>query len=181
MKEYWGHTLQAEEAVHHTTAGEKTFRIDMHDCPSKGSLIRNGLDRYCDYCDHCMGWIGLLLNRARFMVDHQHNHRGQCWWEIHRESDIATASSPANLLETKMCDYVKIGMWPRNRWTPTPGPTIPTTRNRLCRISGSSNAKAEAGEQPISRHPRIRICLESERAKQRNEALLESPKHPLGW
>lgn len=97
MKEYWGHTLNEEAAGYHTTATEKVFRIDMHECPSKGFLIRNKLKQYHDYCDHCMGWIGPLLKRGGWVVDHEHNHRGQCWWEIRKESDSSPPSAPGQL------------------------------------------------------------------------------------
>ncbi len=97
MVEYWGHTLQHEGAGYHTTAAEGVFRIDMHECPSKGFLIRNGLCAYHDYCDHCMGWIGPMLKQAGFAVDHEHNHCGQCWWEIRRSADNTPASEPGKL------------------------------------------------------------------------------------
>src|SRR5436309_1154890 len=64
MAEYWGHTLAHEGAAYETTLNERLFRIDMHDCPSKGFLIGNHLEQYHDYCDHCMGWIGPMLKKA---------------------------------------------------------------------------------------------------------------------
>lgn len=97
MKEYWGPTLADEGAVYHRTATEDVFRIDMHECPSKGFLIRNGLQQYGDYCDHCMGWIGPMLKRAGFVVDHQHNHCGQCWWEMRRKEDLTPPSETGRL------------------------------------------------------------------------------------
>jgi hypothetical protein len=97
MAEYWGHTLNEEGAAFHTTTTEKTFRIDMHDCPSKGFLLRNHLEQFPDYCDHCMGWIGPMLKAAGFVVDHQHNHCGQCWWEIRRQTDPTPPSAPETL------------------------------------------------------------------------------------
>jgi hypothetical protein len=97
MAAYWGHTLEHERAGFRTTATEKVFRIDMHDCPSKGFLLRNGLAAYHDYCDHCMGWIGPLLKQAGFVVDHEHNHCGQCWWEMRRASDQNPPSEPGAL------------------------------------------------------------------------------------
>jgi hypothetical protein len=97
MKEYWGHTLEHEGAGYHCTATDKVFRIDMHECPSKGFLIRNHLEQYHDYCDHCMGWIGPMLKRAGFVVDHQHNHCGKCWWEIRAASDTTPPSTPGEL------------------------------------------------------------------------------------
>jgi hypothetical protein len=97
MKEYWGHTLREEGARYHTTMAEGVFRIDMHDCPSKGFLIRNSLEQYHDYCNHCIGWIGPLLKRGGFGVDHQPNHCGQWWWEIRKEADDTEVSSPGQL------------------------------------------------------------------------------------
>jgi hypothetical protein len=97
MKEYWGHTLAEEGAEWVTTARDDVFRIDMHVCPSKGFLLRNELKQYSDYCDHCMGWIGPLMKKAGFAIDHQHNHCGQCWWEI-RPADSAPCKQPAGEL-----------------------------------------------------------------------------------
>jgi hypothetical protein len=84
MAKYWGHTLieESPELGFAITEGKDVFRIDMHDCPSKGFLIRNDLASYQDYCDHCMGWIGPMMREAGFAIDHEHNHQGQCWWEI---------------------------------------------------------------------------------------------------
>lgn len=97
MKNYWGVTLEDEGGTHHCTATDEVFRIDMHDCPSKGFLIRNGLVQYRDYCDHCLGWIGPMLKEAGFVIDHEHNHRGQCWWEIRRATDARPASAAGEL------------------------------------------------------------------------------------
>jgi hypothetical protein len=94
MKRYWGHTLAEEVAGYHSTASDSTFRIDMHECPSKGFLSRNGLHHYPDYCDHCMGWIGPMLKRFGWVIDHEHNHRGQCWWELRRVGDFTPPSEP---------------------------------------------------------------------------------------
>ncbi|MBB5036405.1 hypothetical protein [Prosthecobacter dejongeii] len=97
MKEYWGHTLAEEGGDWTTTAKEDVFRIDMHACPSKGFLIRNDLQQYPDYCDHCMGWIGPLMKEAGFVINHAHNHCGQCWWEMRRTEDKQPASAVGEL------------------------------------------------------------------------------------
>lgn len=97
MKQYWGPTLEDEGAVCRNTITPEVFRIDMHECPSKGFLLRNGLEQYSDYCDHCMGWIGPLMREAGFAIDHEHNHRGQCWWEIRAADSSAAASQPGAL------------------------------------------------------------------------------------
>ncbi len=91
MREYWGHTLDHEAAGYAISESEQVFRIDMHVCPSKGFLMRNDLKQYSDYCDHCIGWIGPLMKKAGFVINHEHNHCGQCWWEMRRKDD---ASSP---------------------------------------------------------------------------------------
>lgn len=97
MKKYWAHTLDHEAAGFAITHKDDVIRIDMHECPSKGFLIRNGLAQYHDYCDHCMGWIGPMMKDAGFVIDHQHNHCGQCWWEM-RSRDDATPPGPAGEL-----------------------------------------------------------------------------------
>ena len=97
MVEYWGHTLDHEAAGYACTTTDAVYRIDMHECPSKGFLMRNGLEQYHDYCDHCLGWIGPMLRRAGFVADHQHNHAGQCWWELRRVDDATPASEPGEL------------------------------------------------------------------------------------
>lgn len=95
MKEYWGHTLDEESPDHgySIAASSSVFRVDIHDCPSKGFLIRNKLEQHSDYCDHCIGWIRPVLNNAGFDVDHEHNHRGQCWWEIRKTEDQSAPSA----------------------------------------------------------------------------------------
>lgn len=98
MEAYWGHTLTQEEAGYAITRTQDVFRIDMHDCPSKGFLSKNGLGAFHDYCAHCMGWIGPVAQRAGFTIDHEHNHCGQCWWELYRAgtpSDRASARAQA--------------------------------------------------------------------------------------
>jgi hypothetical protein len=97
MKEYWGHTLADEGAEWTTTVRDDVFRIDMHQCPSKGFLIQNGLKQYPDYCDHCLGWIGPLMKKAGFVIDHEHNHCGQCWWEMRRVGDTSALLPPGAL------------------------------------------------------------------------------------
>lgn len=97
MKEYWGHTLQEEAADYTTEAGDDFFRLDMHDCPSKGFLLRNQIAQYSDYCDHCIGWIGPTMEEAGFVIHHEHNHRGQCWWEFRRSDAPPAPSAPGAL------------------------------------------------------------------------------------
>lgn len=116
MKKYWGHVLEEEAAGYVATATDRVFRIDMHQCPSKGFLIRNGLEQYCDYCDHCMGWIGPLMNEAGFVIDHEHNHRGQCWWEMRRKDDPSPPSKPGEFSETS---DVRLGENWQNQQTTT--------------------------------------------------------------
>lgn len=96
MMEYWGHTLNEESPDQGFSMSREgdVVRIDMHDCPSKGFLLRNGLEQYRDYCDHCIGWIGPLMKDAGYVIHHEHNHCGQCWWEFHKAEN---PSSPSDI------------------------------------------------------------------------------------
>lgn len=62
---------------------KNVLRLDMRECPSKGFLLKNDRNADEDYCDHCIGWIGPALEGIGAEVaSHEHNHCGQCWWEM---------------------------------------------------------------------------------------------------
>lgn len=94
MRTYWQHTLEEEAAGFAFTSDDKRFRIDMLECPSKGFLLKNGLEQHSDYCDHCIGWIGPMMRDAGYVIDHEHNHAGKCWWEFRRVDDSREPSQP---------------------------------------------------------------------------------------
>jgi hypothetical protein len=67
----WTFTLDEEKNV---------LRWDMRQCPSKGFLTCHDLNADEDYCNHCMGWIiPMLESVGAEIVEHEHNHCGQCW------------------------------------------------------------------------------------------------------
>ena len=103
MLKYWGHTLLEEspDLGFNISHREDVFRIDFHDCPSRGFLLRNGLKNYGDYCDHCMGWTGPMLQEAGYVIDHEHNHRGQCWWEMRPASAKGGHAAPGSVAGAK--------------------------------------------------------------------------------
>src|SRR6478672_11896996 len=85
LYESWSKTGVDEHCDWSVTLDEdrNLVRLDMRECPSKGYLLQNNLNADEDYCDHCIGWIGPALQQAGFEVaGHEHNHCGQCWWEI---------------------------------------------------------------------------------------------------
>lgn len=74
---------------------KNVLRLDMRECPSKGFLIKNDLNADEDYCDHCAGWTGPMLEKVGMEIaSHEHNHAGQCWWEMRRKD---TPFTPLNL------------------------------------------------------------------------------------
>jgi len=100
MRKYWAHTLEEEAAGYTLTEGDQVIRIDMHDCPSKGFLLQNNISHSPDYCDHCIGWIGPVMEKSGFTIDHEHNHCGKCWWEMRRTSDPSPPSEAGQLSGT---------------------------------------------------------------------------------
>ncbi|HVT30116.1 MAG TPA: hypothetical protein VHE81_19035 [Lacipirellulaceae bacterium] len=89
LYESWLKTGIDEECDWTVTLDENQnlLRLDMRQCPSKGFLLDNDLNADEDYCDHCMGWIGPALHQVGAEVAaHEHNHCGQCWWEIRNAS-----------------------------------------------------------------------------------------------
>jgi hypothetical protein len=93
--EHWGWQLDSEEAGCTNTLTETYFRIDMFDCPSKGMLLRIDQEAYHDYCNHCIAWIKPIADDAGLVVDHEHNHCAQCWFEFRSSaSKVGDAESP---------------------------------------------------------------------------------------
>jgi hypothetical protein len=41
-----------------------------------------------------MGWIEPIMREAGFVINHEHNHTGQCWWEMRRAEDRREAPPP---------------------------------------------------------------------------------------
>jgi hypothetical protein len=85
LYESWFKTGVDEQCDWTVTLNEdhNLLRLDMRECPSKGFLLKKNLNADEDYCDHCMGWIGPALNEIGAEVAaHEHNHCGQCWWEM---------------------------------------------------------------------------------------------------
>ncbi len=111
MHAYWSHTLEMEEAGYTFDRSDDYFRIDMFDCPSKGYLIKNNLEAYHDYCEHCMGWIKPLMDASGFIIDHEHNHAGQCYWEMHRAQDRKGKPEPPPIRGPN--DVRQLENWPQ--------------------------------------------------------------------
>ena len=111
MAKYWGHTLAEEspELGFTVTRQPDVFRIDIHDCPSKGFLLRNGLEQYRDYCDHCIGWVGPMMRDAGFVINHEHNHCGQCWWEMRHSGSAGAAAAVGDVAGAK--DVRGLAQW----------------------------------------------------------------------
>jgi len=97
MVTYWAHTLAEEEAGYTSCHGADYYRIDMFACPSKGYNLEHGYAYYHDYCNHCMGWIKDIMDRAGFVIHHDHNHTGMCWWEMRPVGDDPGPSAPGEL------------------------------------------------------------------------------------
>jgi hypothetical protein len=92
--EHWGWQLDSEEAGFTNTLTEDYFRIDMFDCPSKGMLMRIDQEAYHDYCNHCIAWIKPITDDAGLVVDHEHNHHAQCWFEFRPAASEQAAVIP---------------------------------------------------------------------------------------
>ncbi len=101
LYETWTKTGEDEHCDWTFTLDERknVLRCDMRQCPSKGFLNENDLNADEDYCNHCTGWmIPLLEDIGVELLEHEHNHCGQCWFtirmkdrpsgELHVEGDI---------------------------------------------------------------------------------------------
>ncbi len=87
MVRHWAYSAIGEECDAHICFSGDYFRYDMHSCPSLGFILNANRKFYHDYCSHCVGWIRPMMERAGWHFRHQHNHKGQCWFEYRRKGD----------------------------------------------------------------------------------------------
>lgn len=101
LYESWLKTGDDEKCDWSVTLDEaqNLLRLDMRECPSKGFLLQNNLNADEDYCDHCMGWIApALTSIGAEVAAHEHNHYGQCFWEIREAGQPQPAGTvPADI------------------------------------------------------------------------------------
>lgn len=94
MNAYWGHTLadEAPDGGYSTKVVGDRFLLEMTNCPSRGFLLQNQVGFFKDYCDHCIGWIGPMMEKAGYTINHAHNHLGQCYWEFRPKTQSGGAN-----------------------------------------------------------------------------------------
>ncbi|MHB9126242.1 MAG: hypothetical protein ACYC4F_09880 [Armatimonadota bacterium] len=104
---YWSHTLN-EEAADFTMeldeeAGE--FKIVMHDCPSKGRLLKEKhIQPYHDYCRHCDVIYRPILESLgyEYIYDLSESDKAKCAMTIRRQDRYSCKQlrvSPVNEAE----------------------------------------------------------------------------------
>ncbi len=123
----WTWTLDEEKNI---------LRWDMRECPSKGFLLQNDLQADEDYCDHCAGWMIPLLDEARVeVIEHEHNHCGQCWGTMRSKDREAEPSAvEGDIRQDRRWNHGYIHRWERGR----PRPLLP----EVCESSDPCEALA---------------------------------------
>lgn len=70
--DYWSHTLNEEAADFRMKYDDeqKTFSIEMRNCPSRGRLNASGKNYYPHYCDHCDLLYRRVLEKRGMQYDY---------------------------------------------------------------------------------------------------------------
>jgi len=90
MEKYWTRTLTEEGADYRMFVEDDVFIIEMHRCPSVGTL-RNAphIKKYPDYCEHC----GVLYSRIvkdygfSYQIEYLDPDKGRCRITIRRKPE----------------------------------------------------------------------------------------------
>jgi hypothetical protein len=109
-----------DEGCDWTVALDSTGRflsLDMRACPSKGFLVQHDLNQDEDYCDHCIGWISVALDSVGAeVIAHEHNHCGQCWWQMGEKRPVAESNvSQLPILNDPRWQYGYLHRFEQNR------------------------------------------------------------------
>lgn len=122
LYETWTKTGQDEACDWTFTLDDSrnVLRCDMRECPSKGFLIGNDLNADEDYCDHCLGWIGPLLDQVGAEVlQHEHNHCGQCWMTIRmKDREAAPLDLDRDIRRDPRWNHGYLDRWEHSRKLP---------------------------------------------------------------
>jgi hypothetical protein len=138
----WTFSLDEEKNV---------LRWDMRNCPSKGFLTLHDLNADEDYCNHCMGWIIPLLESVGVeIVEHEHNHCGQCWATMRiKDRTSQPLHVAADIRNDPRWRHGYLDRWENNR--PTPLNVRRSGVPPLLAWRKSSNNAKPSGETPLLR------------------------------
>ena len=98
MKEYWGHTLDHEGrrlSLHGD--GQTSSASTCTSAPRRASSSATASNNITTTATTAWAGSARCMKEAGFVVDHEHNHCGQCWWEMRREEDAAEPSGAGEL------------------------------------------------------------------------------------
>jgi len=62
--EYWKVIKEEENCEADLALTEDYFEFRMHRCPSLSKVLDNDASPSPSYCDHCMGWVGPVMEYA---------------------------------------------------------------------------------------------------------------------
>lgn len=62
--DYWNRILKEENCVGRLSLTQDYFEFRMERCPSLSKVLDNDATPCAFYCDHCMGWVGPVMDEV---------------------------------------------------------------------------------------------------------------------
>ena len=124
LVEHWVESSLGEGCIFQIVFGPDYFRYDMERCPSLSFLLEKGKNFFRDYCSHCWGWVKPLLDKGGWMLWHEHDHTGKCWWEMRKKGKLSEPGELAGKKDIRLREGWGRGVIHRFKHVPAPGKNL---------------------------------------------------------
>lgn len=89
--DYWARILKEENCVGRLSLTQDYFEFRMERCPSLSKVLDNDATPSAFYCDHCMGWVGPVMDEAGLyaVLDMESRSEPHCIMRVFTDRDKA--------------------------------------------------------------------------------------------
>lgn len=104
--DYWARILKEENCVGRLELTQDYFELRMEQCPSLSKVLDNDAAACEFYCDHCMGWVGPVMQTAGLyaVMDMESRSEPHCVFRVYTDRDKAIEFERQSKLPCKSFD-----------------------------------------------------------------------------
>ncbi len=91
--DYWTRIIKEENCEAEIVRGDGYIEFRMHRCPSLSKVLDNDAAPFEFYCDHCMGWVEPVMEKAGLygVMDMKSRSEPRCVFRVYEDKAKADA------------------------------------------------------------------------------------------